>query len=72
MEENKVEKVDHPLHYQGSIEPIDYIEAYEFNFNLGNVIKYVSRAGKKKNESTLDDLNKAYWYLGREIKRLEK
>lgn len=66
------EKINHPEHYQGKIEVIDYIEAYKFNFNLGNVIKYVSRAGKKDTESVIEDLSKAQWYLNREIERLKK
>ena len=63
------EMVNHPSHYnQGKIEVIDYIEDKDFNFNLGNVIKYVSRAGFKND--TIEDLNKAKWYLEREIKRI--
>lgn len=42
-----MDKVNHPSYYQGKIETIDYIEDKELNFNLWNVIKYVSRAGKK-------------------------
>jgi hypothetical protein len=42
------------------------IEAWEMNFNLGNVIKYICRAGLK-NISDLEDLRKAAWYLNREI-----
>lgn len=62
--------VDHPNHYnQGKIEVIDYIEDKGFNFNLGNAIKYISRCehkGKKK-----EDLEKAIWYIKREIKKDE-
>ena len=61
--------VNHPQHYQHGIEPIDYIESHGFNFNLGNVIKYVSRAPYKGTE--LQDLEKAKFYLEREIKRHE-
>ena len=64
------EMINHPSHYQGKIEVIDYIEDKDFNFNLGNVIKYVSRAGKK--DDVIQDLKKAEWYLKREIERLEK
>lgn len=61
--------VNHPIHYcDGGIEVIDYIDAKDFNYHLGNVIKYVSRAGKKG--STVEDLKKARWYLDREIKIL--
>jgi hypothetical protein len=43
-----------------------------FSFNLGNVIKYVWRAGRKDGNPVLQDLRKAQWYLEREIGRLEK
>ena len=65
--------VSHPSHYtNGNIEVIDYIEDKNFNFNLGNVVKYVSRAGKKDVNKTIEDLKKASWYLNREISTLEK
>ena len=55
-----------PDHYKvGGVETIDFIEAKALNYNLGNVIKYVSRAGHKGD--TLEDLKKAAWYLAREI-----
>ena len=58
--------VNHPSHYtDGGIETIDFIEAKRLNYNLGNVVKYVSRAGKKG--TPLQDLQKAAWYLAREI-----
>jgi len=60
-----------PKHYGGSENPyeaIKVIEAWEVSFNLGNVLKYISRAGKKGNK--LEDLQKAAWYLDREIKNL--
>ena len=63
--------VDHPAHYGGAdntYEAIKVIEAWELGFNLGNVIKYISRAGKKG--SKLEDLKKAQWYLNREIEKL--
>ena len=61
------EAVDHPSHYRSdSIEAIEVIESWKMNFNLGNVIKYVCRAGLKSNDST-EDLRKAAWYLNREI-----
>lgn len=66
MEEKKKENVNHPKHYTvKGIEPIEYIESHDFNFNLGNVIKYVSRADYKGSE--IEDLKKAKWYLGKEI-----
>ena len=61
-----------PEHYQtNSIDVIDLCNEYNINFNLGNVIKYCCRAGKKENESTLKDLKKAKDYLDRQIKYLE-
>lgn len=66
MEEKKKENVNHPKHYTvKGIEPIEYIESHDFNFNLGNVIKYVSRADYKGSE--IEDLKKAKWYLEKEI-----
>ena len=46
---------------------IDFIEAYNLNFCLGNVVKYISRAGYKGDK--LEDLKKAQWYLDREIRK---
>lgn len=58
--------VNHPPHYKtGGIETIDFIEAKDLNYRLGNVVKYVSRAGKKGDP--IEDLEKALWYLQREI-----
>lgn len=64
------EQVNHPEHYNqiAGTECVDIAE--NFNFNLGNVIKYVWRAFFK--QDTLTDLKKALWYLTREISRLEK
>lgn len=58
-------------HYQiVGIEPIDFINSHNFNFNLGNAIKYISRCGKKDGESVAKDLQKAIDYLNFEIKRV--
>jgi len=68
---NKAEAVNHPEHYGGSdstYESIKVIEAWELGFCLGNVVKYISRAGKKGNK--LEDLKKAQWYLNREMEKL--
>ena len=63
--------VNHPPHYKaGGIETIDFIEAKKLGYNLGNVVKYVSRAELKVDK--LEDLQKARWYLNREITNLEK
>lgn len=71
-----VDLVNEPPHYKdGGIETIDYIEAKGLNYHLGNVVKYVSRAGKKgqlmrpkdRVASAIVDLEKAKWYLEREL-----
>lgn len=64
--------VNHPSHYGGdtTYETIKVIEAWELGFNLGNCVKYVSRAGKKGNR--LEDLKKAAFYLKREIDNEER
>lgn len=60
--------VNHPDHYTaGGIETIDFIEAKELNYRLGNVVKYITRADHKGKR--LEDLKKARWYLDREIER---
>jgi hypothetical protein len=63
--------VNHPPHYKvGGIEVIDFIEAKQLGYNLGNVVKYVSRSGKKGTDA-IQDLQKARWYLERAIQRAE-
>jgi hypothetical protein len=60
--------VDHPAHYGGAENPyeaIKVIEAWGLGFNLGNTVKYISRAERKG--APLQDLEKARWYLDREI-----
>jgi Protein of unknwon function (DUF3310) len=65
----KPDNVNHPAHYKvGGIETIDFIEAKGLNYNLGNVVKYISRADHKG--ATAEDLHKARWYLNREIRKL--
>ena len=71
--------VNHPSHYtDGKIEVIDFINDKKMNFNRGNVIKYVSRAGKKASKDLdtkkkeIQDLEKARFYLEDEIKRLKQ
>jgi hypothetical protein len=64
------ELVDHPSHYQSrKFEVIEIIEEFNLNFNLGNVIKYVLRSGKKGNLK--QDLEKARWYLSRQIDSID-
>lgn len=62
--------VDHPPHYGGADDPyeaIKVIEAWALDFHLGNVVKYLSRAGKKGD--MVEDLQKAAWYLQRAIQQ---
>jgi hypothetical protein len=69
-----MENVNHPTHYGGKenvYEAIKVIEAWKLGFCLGNVVKYISRAGKKNNNTLVQDLEKAKWYLEREIKKLK-
>lgn len=63
------ESVNHPEHYGGdtTYEAIKVIEAWELGFCLGNAVKYICRAGKK--DTPLLDLEKARWYIDREITR---
>ena len=62
-------KVDHPPYYRKDTgyEAIDVIEAWDLNFNLGNTVKYISRNGLKDPDKYIEDLEKARWYLDREI-----
>lgn len=69
----KNDVVNHPSHYTtGKIECIDFITDKELDFCLGNVVKYVVRAGKKDESKEIEDLKKAAFYLDYYIKMLEK
>jgi hypothetical protein len=58
--------VNHPKHYNvEGYEVIDIIDAFKLNFNMGNALKYLLRADRKGNKE--QDINKAIWYLQREI-----
>ena len=76
LEEDRMgSTVNHPEHYGGENNPyeaIKVIEAWELDFCLGNVVKYISRAGKKKIANELEDLMKAKWYLERRIQQIEE
>ncbi len=79
------DKINHPDHYGGKdniYEAIKVIEAWRLGFSLGNCIKYIARAGNKitpHNDSAgraklvakLEDLQKAQWYLTREIENTQ-
>lgn len=65
--------INRPAHYtDGKIEVIDFIEDKKLGYCLGNVIKYVARAGKKDPTKEVEDLKKAEWYIKRRIKELEE
>ena len=67
----KADPVNSPEHYKvGGIETIDFIEAKGLGYNLGNVVKYISRADHK--DDKLENLKKAQWYLNREVGKLEE
>lgn len=62
------ENVSHPKHYnQGKIEVIEFIEDKKLGFHRGNAVKYIARAGLKDPAKEIEDLEKARWYLAREI-----
>ena len=66
MEEPAADPVNHPAHYKvGGMETIDFIEAKDLSYHLGNAVKYISRADHKGNRK--QDLEKAKWYIDRAI-----
>lgn len=71
MKSTSSDPVNSPSHYKvGGIETIDFIEAKDLGYNLGNVVKYITRAHHKG--ELLQDLKKAQWYLNREVSKLEE
>ena len=65
--------VEHPEYYGGkenAYEAIKVIEAWQLDFCLGNALKYIARAGKKTGNTTIQDLEKARWYIERRIKQI--
>jgi len=65
--------VNRPAHYtDGNIEVIDFIDDKKLGFCLGNVVKYVARAGKKNPDKEIEDLEKAEWYLKHYIEKLKE
>lgn len=68
-----VDKINSPKHYTvGSIEVIDFLEDQELNFHRATAVKYITRAGIKDPETEIEDLQKALWYIDREVKRILK
>lgn len=74
--------INHPPHYKAAngIETIDVIEGFGLDFRLGNAVKYLLRCGKKcdlpdvkaRHAATIEDLQKARWYIDRSIKDYER
>lgn len=72
VSQDKNDQVSHPSHYtDGKIEVIDFILDKKLNFTRGNAVKYISRAGKKDKSKEIEDLQKAAWYINKEIQRLQ-
>lgn len=72
-EKESKDDIYHPNHYtSGGIEPIQYIQSHNMNYEKGNVIKYITRAGKKEGESEIKDLKKAQNYIQLLITKLEE
>ena len=67
------DNVNHPPHYTKHPSGVECIQITEhFDFCLGNAIKYIWRAGEKNKDSEIEDLEKARWYIDRQIARLKK
>lgn len=75
------DSVNHPSHYGGKDNPYEAIKVIEAwtahldgpsGFNIGNALKYISRAGKKDPAKTIEDLEKAIWYLQDQIRYEQK
>lgn len=65
--------INHPQHYTSHPSGVECITITEhFNFNVGNAIKYLWRAGLKSTNNELEDLQKALWYVSREIELRKK
>lgn len=71
MMAGKSDAVNHPAHYTEGFGGHEVIEITEWlNFNRGNAVKYICRAGVKNPDTEIEDLEKARWYLAREIARV--
>jgi hypothetical protein len=68
----EIDVVNHPPHYTSDPSGIECIQITRHrNFNIGNAIKYLWRAGLKE-DAKIQDLRKAIWYIEDEVKRLEE
>lgn len=73
LKQTENDAVNHPKHYTSDPSGIECIQITRHrNFNIGNAIKYLWRAGLKDGNSDIQDLQKAVWYIQDEIERLEK
>lgn len=71
MQKPKTDLINHPKHYNSHPSGVECVDIAEcFNFNVGNAVKYLWRAGLKEAADELDDLRKAKWYIEREIQRI--
>lgn len=71
-DESQSSSVVHPSHYNmGKHEVIDVINDWQLNFQRGNAVKYIARAGRKDAKKEVEDLEKARYYLNYEIERLK-
>jgi hypothetical protein len=69
----EIDAVNHPKHYTSDKSGVECIEITRHrNFNIGNAIKYLWRAGIKDDKKQVEDLRKAIWYINDEIMRLER
>lgn len=67
------DSVNHPKHYNEHPSGIECIAIVRWmNFNLGNAVKYIWRAGLKEGSTDIQDIRKAIWYLEDELRRLEE
>lgn len=73
LKKKESSNVHHPKYYmkESGFEVIDVINAWNLDFDLGNAIKYISRSGKKNPDCTIEDLEKAIWYINHKIKTLK-
>lgn len=73
MADKKEDDVNHPPHYTSHPSGVECIDITEhMNFNCGNAVKYLWRNGLKNGQPTLKELQKARWYIDREIQRVTK
>jgi hypothetical protein len=68
-----MDQVNHPPHYTADPSGVECIQITRHrNFNIGNAIKYLWRAGLKNENTTIEDLEKSIWYIQDEINRLKE